>query len=110
VAARPLCHLQCPVAYLSRLQRIQPPVRAELRSEAAPRGGSAGGARPATRARGGARPLLWVGGWTGGGGAAASQDSDLEAFSHNPAHGSFAPLAFQPSAMTNCVNQRFLSY
>ena len=33
-----------------------------------------------------------------------------EAFSHNPAHGSFAPLAFQPSAMTNCVNQRFLSY
>ena len=37
-------------------------------------------------------------------------DSDLEAFSHNPAHGSFAPLAFQPSAMTNCANQRFLSY
>ncbi|KAJ4731621.1 hypothetical protein LUZ62_009987, partial [Rhynchospora pubera] len=32
----------------------------------------------------------------------ASLDSDLEAFSHNPAHGSFAPLAFQPSAMTNC--------
>ncbi|KAJ3668664.1 hypothetical protein LUZ60_017911 [Juncus effusus] len=26
----------------------------------------------------------------------ASLDSDLEAFSHNPAHGSFAPLAFQP--------------
>ncbi|KAL2228536.1 UNVERIFIED_CONTAM: Protein TAR1, partial [Sesamum indicum] len=24
-------------------------------------------------------------------------------------HGSFAPLAFQPSAMTNCANQRFLS-
>jgi hypothetical protein len=39
-----------------------------------------------------------------------SLDSDLEAFSHNPTHGSFAPLAFQPSAMTNCVNQRFLSY
>ena len=39
-----------------------------------------------------------------------SLDSGLEAFSHNPAHGSFAPLAFQPSAMTNCVNQRFLSY
>ncbi|KAL5696833.1 hypothetical protein ACHQM5_031308 [Ranunculus cassubicifolius] len=36
----------------------------------------------------------------------SSLDSDLEAFSHNPAHGSFAPLAFQPSAMTNCVNQR----
>jgi hypothetical protein len=40
----------------------------------------------------------------------ASLDSDLEVFSHNPAHYSSAPLAFQPSAMTNCVNQRFLSY
>ena len=40
----------------------------------------------------------------------ASLDSDLEAFSHNPTHGSLAPLAFQPSAMTNCVNQRFPSY
>ena len=29
VAARPLCHLQCPVAYLSRLQRIRPAVRSE---------------------------------------------------------------------------------
>src|SRR5574337_671330 len=26
----------------------------------------------------------------------------------NPAHGSFSPLAFQLSAMTNCGNQRFL--
>jgi hypothetical protein len=40
----------------------------------------------------------------------ASLDSDLEAFSHNPVHGSFTPLAFQPSAMTNCVNQWLLSY
>uniref|UniRef100_A0ACD5VSI1 Uncharacterized protein n=1 Tax=Avena sativa TaxID=4498 RepID=A0ACD5VSI1_AVESA len=40
----------------------------------------------------------------------ANLDSDLEAFSHSPAHSSFTPLAFQPSAMTNCVNQRFLSY
>uniref|UniRef100_A0A494G8P6 Uncharacterized protein n=1 Tax=Solanum lycopersicum TaxID=4081 RepID=A0A494G8P6_SOLLC len=41
---------------------------------------------------------------------ASSPDSDLEALSHNPAHGSFATLAFQPSAMAKCVNQRFLSY
>ncbi|KAI3483703.1 hypothetical protein L1887_53433 [Cichorium endivia] len=36
---------------------------------------------------------------TGGGAqrVASSPDSDLEAFSHNPAHGSFAPLAFQPA-------------
>ena len=37
VAARPLCHLQCPVAYLSRLQRIQPADRLEFRYKGAPR-------------------------------------------------------------------------
>ncbi|KAD0299853.1 hypothetical protein E3N88_44484 [Mikania micrantha] len=55
-------------------------------------------------------PLLLVGKQATGTRVASSPDSDLEAFSHNPAHGSFAPLAFQPSAMTNCANQRFLSY
>ena len=44
VAARPLCHLQYPVAYLSRLQRIRPAVRQEFRFKAAPRGSSAAGA------------------------------------------------------------------
>ena len=39
-----------------------------------------------------------------------SQDSDLEAFSRNPTHGSFAAMAFQPSAFTNYANQVFLSY
>ncbi|KAL4554413.1 hypothetical protein LXL04_039427 [Taraxacum kok-saghyz] len=58
----------------------------------------------------GPRPLLLVGKQAAGTRVASSPDSDLEAFSHNPAHGSFAPLAFQPSAMTNCANQRFLSY
>ncbi|KAI3663280.1 hypothetical protein L6452_46167 [Arctium lappa] len=57
----------------------------------------------------GPRPLLLVGKQAAGTRVASSPDSDLEAFSHNPAHGSFAPLAFQPSAMTNCANQRFLS-
>lgn len=42
VAARPLCHLQCPVAYLSRLQRIQPTARWERSFEAAGHGTSAG--------------------------------------------------------------------
>ena len=42
VAARPLCHLQCPVAYLSRLQRIQPAARGEGSFEAVYRGSSAG--------------------------------------------------------------------
>ncbi|KAK8616688.1 hypothetical protein V6N13_116658 [Hibiscus sabdariffa] len=67
-------------------------------------------AAPTTRALGGHRPLLRVGNRATGACVASSPDSDLEAFSHNPAHGSFAPLAFQPSAMTNCANQRFLSY
>ncbi|KAK8634342.1 hypothetical protein V6N13_022223 [Hibiscus sabdariffa] len=67
-------------------------------------------AAPTTRALGGHRPLLRVGNRATGACVASSPDSDLEAFSHNPAHGSFAPLAFQPSAMTNCANQRFLLY
>ncbi len=37
-------------------------------------------------------------------------DSNLEAFSYNPTDGSFAPLAFQPRANTNYLNQQFLSY
>ncbi|KAK7239499.1 hypothetical protein RIF29_43575 [Crotalaria pallida] len=55
---------------------------------------------------GGRGPLLLVGKRATGTRIASSPDSDLEAFSHNPTHGSFAPLAFQPSAMTNCANQR----
>ena len=38
------------------------------------------------------------------------RDSDLEAFSHNPSDGSLAPLAYQPSTWTKCLNLRFLSY
>lgn len=110
VAARPLCHLQYPVAYLSRLQRILPAARWKLRFKEAPHDLSAASATPTTRALGGQRPLLRVGNRATGACVVSSPDSDLEAFSHNPAHGSFAPLAFQPSAMTNCANQRFLSY
>ncbi|KAJ4732694.1 hypothetical protein LUZ62_005404 [Rhynchospora pubera] len=69
------------------------------------RGGLADGSSPSGR-----MPLLWGRERRRALAPVASLDSDLEAFSHNPAHGSFAPLAFQPSAMTNCVNQRFLSY
>src|SRR4029434_4141381 len=42
--------------------------------------------------------------------ATSVRESDLEAFSHNPADGSFAPVAPQPSARTKCLNLRFLSY
>uniref|UniRef100_A0A6N2N9P9 Senescence-associated protein n=1 Tax=Salix viminalis TaxID=40686 RepID=A0A6N2N9P9_SALVM len=66
-----------------------------------PRGSSTARAWPTARASGAKRPLLQVGNRTAGARVASSPDSDLEAFSHNPTHGSFAPLAFQPSAMTN---------
>ena len=39
-----------------------------------------------------------------------SMDSDLEAFSRDPTHGSFAAMAFQPAAFTNYANRVFLSY
>ena len=110
VAARPLCHLQYPVAYLSRLQRILPAARWELYFMAAHAARSPRGLGQRHVPLGARGPLLWVGNRAAGARVAFSPDSDLEAFSHNPAHGSFAPLAFQPCAMTNCANQRFLSY
>ena len=112
VAARLLCHLQYPATYLSRLQRIHLPNRLELpfrAPEAATSAAPGEALDTCSRGRTGAPIISRV---TTGEveSAASSMDSDLEAFSHNPTHGSFAPLAFQPSAMTNYVNQRFLSY
>ncbi|ERN12144.1 hypothetical protein AMTR_s00191p00042090 [Amborella trichopoda] len=47
VAARPLCHLQHPVAYLSRLQRILPTAQWELHCKAVPhRASTVGGFTP----------------------------------------------------------------
>lgn len=42
--------------------------------------------------------------------AGARPDSDLEAFSHNPADVSLAQLIFRLSTCTKCPNLRFLSY
>ncbi|KAH0976208.1 hypothetical protein GBA52_018107 [Prunus armeniaca] len=82
----------------------------EIVIQGGPRSSSAARASPTTRAFGGLGPLLRVGKRAAGACVASSRILTLEAFSHNPTHGSFAPLAFQPSAMTNCANQRFLSY
>ncbi|KAI3672357.1 hypothetical protein L2E82_52821 [Cichorium intybus] len=71
-----------------------------------PHDSSVARAWPTTRAFGGRGPYCWSANRRRAHRVASSPDSDLEAFSHNPAHGSFAPLAFQPSAMTNCANQR----
>ena len=40
----------------------------------------------------------------------SGMDSDLEAFSHNPADGSFAAMPGQTAAKTNYLKPRFLSY
>ena len=46
----------------------------------------------------------------GGESPRSGMDSDLEAFSHNPADGSVAALPGRTAAKTNYPNQRFLSY
>ena len=46
----------------------------------------------------------------GGESPLSGMDSDLEAFSHNPADGSFAALPGRTAAKTNYLNPRFLSY
>ena len=102
--------LTMPRRVLSRLQRILPAARWELRFKASRRANPPHEGHQRHVPLGGRGPLLLVGKRTAGARVASSPDSDLEAFSHNPTHGSFAPLAFQPSAMTNCANQRFLSY
>lgn len=54
---RPLCHVQCPVANLSRLQRILPIARSELQFRASvPAVYVTGTARPMSRALGGRGP------------------------------------------------------
>ncbi|KAF2702394.1 hypothetical protein K504DRAFT_394437, partial [Pleomassaria siparia CBS 279.74] len=40
----------------------------------------------------------------------SSIDSDLEAFSYNPADSSFAAMPSQTAAKTNYLNPQFLSY
>ncbi|KAL2248082.1 UNVERIFIED_CONTAM: hypothetical protein Sindi_2660500 [Sesamum indicum] len=79
VATRPLCRLQYPVAYLSRLQRILPATRWELYFKAAS-DGLANDTCPWGH-------LLRVGKRAAGVRFASSSDSDLEAFSHNSAYG-----------------------
>ena len=66
VAARPLCHLQYPVAYLSRLQKDSTSRSVGIIFHGGPRGSFAAGAWPKTRAFGGPRAPT-VGRQSGGG-------------------------------------------
>jgi hypothetical protein len=56
VTERPLCHLQCPIVYLSHLQRIHHATRVEGSFEAPCRGLSVGQAKPMARALGAMMP------------------------------------------------------
>ncbi|KAL0343620.1 UNVERIFIED_CONTAM: hypothetical protein Sangu_1249400 [Sesamum angustifolium] len=85
VAARPLCRLQYPVAYLSRLQRILPAARWELYFRRPTRLVRRDGLANDTCPWGPEGP--YCGSASGRRAFASSPDSDLEAFSHNPAHG-----------------------
>ncbi|KAK8955308.1 hypothetical protein KSP40_PGU002636 [Platanthera guangdongensis] len=111
VVAKPLCHVQYPVVNLSCLQRILPIIRLKLQLKAF--------TQVMYKTRVEETYITPLGSYSPTIGHGANErlmrcifslDSDLEAFSHNPTHGSFARLAFQLSAMTNCLNQRFLSY
>ncbi|KAF7564293.1 hypothetical protein PtrM4_152900 [Pyrenophora tritici-repentis] len=53
---------------------------------------------------------LFVSDWCRRKSPRSGMDSDLEAFSHNPADGSFAAMPGQTAAKTNYLKPRFLSY
>ncbi|XLR31748.1 hypothetical protein S83_059648 [Arachis hypogaea] len=106
-AALPLT-IPCRVFKLTAKDSTRRAFRIALRG--LPQGSFTPGVSPTARASWGPGPLLQVGKRAAGARIASSPDSDLEVFSDNSTHGSFTPLVFQPNAMTNCANQRFLSY
>uniref|UniRef100_A0A3Q7GTQ2 Uncharacterized protein n=1 Tax=Solanum lycopersicum TaxID=4081 RepID=A0A3Q7GTQ2_SOLLC len=105
VAARPLCHLQYPVAHLSHLQRILPAARLKLYFKAVTAMLLLRRLIQRHMPLGDIGPYCGSNKGTAGACVSSSLDSYVEAFSHNPTYGSFAPLAFQPSAMANCLNK-----
>jgi hypothetical protein len=109
VTTRLLDYLHDPLARLGRLQRIHPrATRNDNPSTRRWRFRAASTVDPFRyRARRPIRIQLRRAGFVSSG---AGTDSDLEAFSHNPADGSFAALPCQTAAKTNYLNQRFLSY
>lgn len=88
------------------------PRSCEIAMQSARGGNSATAGGLSTHASGGARGPPTSSRVTSGEveSAASSMDSDLEAFSHNPADGSFAAMPCRTAAKTNYLNQRFLSY
>ncbi|KAJ5186138.1 hypothetical protein N7491_005993 [Penicillium cf. griseofulvum] len=101
VATRLLDRLHDPLGHFSRLQRIYP--------RASSRGFLPGSRRQPAEVHG-PKAYSYPTTTCGAKSPRSGTDSDLEAFSHNPADGSVAALPGQTAAKTNYLNQRFLSY
>ena len=109
VATRLLDCLHDPAGQPSRMQGIRPRALLNCNPPAGTHRASAGAPSPACS---GAwpKPIRIRLRTCGKGSPRSGMDSDLEAFSHNPADGSFAALPGQTAAKTNYLNPRFLSY
>ncbi|KAI0915206.1 hypothetical protein AcW1_003944, partial [Taiwanofungus camphoratus] len=101
--------LTVPRSHSSRLQRIHPRPYDDCNSQANHSSISAQTARPTQF---GSRAKLYFNTtyMCGTNIIVSSTDSGLEAFSHNPADDSFAPLPDRTDANTKYLNERFLSY
>ena len=107
VTTRLLDYLHDPARQLSRLQRIQSCALYNCNTPAnSPNfNGTANAGLVRFWAKG-----LFVSDWCRRKSPRSGMDSDLEAFSHNPADGSFAAMPGQTAAKTNYLKPRFLSY
>src|ERR1700761_7131381 len=101
--------LTVPRSHSSRLQRIHPRACNNYDSRPNRQGLSA---QPAEAAQCGTRAKLYLNTslMCGTYVVASGTDSGLEAFSHNPADDSFAPLPDRTGANTKYLNELFLSY
>ena len=107
VTTRLLDYLHDPARQLSRLQRIQSCARLNCNTPASSPcfDGTAVAGLLRFWAKG-----LFVSDWCRRKSPRSGMDSDLEAFSHYPADGSFAAMPGQTAAKTNYLKPRFLSY
>ena len=110
VATRLLYRLHDPAGRVGRMQRIRPRSTSNCKSPIATPWLPPGAAGVGLLRSKGQRPIRTRLRGAGEGSPRSGMDSDLEAFSHNPADGSVAALPGQTAAETNYPNQRFLSY
>ena len=109
VTTRLLDRLHDPLGHFSRLQRIYPRAWWHCNPLASPWGILPRDHRQPAEVHG-LKAYSYPTTTCGATSPRSGTDSDLEAFSHNPADGSVAALPGQTAAKTNYLNQRFLSY